>query len=228
MLSRAAQKPWGQAASPATRSPPTRQGGPPGRDRARSKGPGVQARALSRTLPAARCREAGGAHSPLPTSGTRLRELPLLRVRASELPPAQPRPSQRSRARLQPADGRKGQGAPRVPGSDGRPQRHGRGAASPALALAAEQHGALRLVVRDPDAWRRSPRIGRAAVRVGSKQNPPPGSPPRGGAEVGGGLPGARTGPLTSAVALPTRGRPSALPAAGPLPPPGAAARPEA
>lgn len=109
-----------------------------------------------------------------------------------------------------------------------RPQRHGRGAASPALALAAEQHGALRLVVRDPDAWRRSPRIGRAAVRVGSKQNPPPGSLPRGGAEVGGGLPGARTGPLTSAVAFPTRGRPSALPAAGPLPPPGAAARPEA
>lgn len=119
LLSRAAQKPWGQVGSPATRSPTMRQGGPPGRDRTRSKGPGVQARALSRTLPAARCREAGGAHSPLPTSGTRLRELPLLRVRASELPPAQSRPSRRSRALLQPADCRKGQGAPRVPGSDG-------------------------------------------------------------------------------------------------------------
>ncbi|XP_052586490.1 translation initiation factor IF-2-like [Peromyscus californicus insignis] len=181
-------------------------------------------------LTAARCRGAGGPHSPRPTPGTRLRELPLLRqsrvgserasTRAAAAFGTPQRASEACRAgrvKARPACQAATAAQPSSAPDAVRPPRHGPGAASPALALAAEQHGARRLVLRGRDARRRSPRIGRTAVRVGSKQNPPPsqGSPPRGGAEVGGGLPGARTGPLTSALALSARGRPEAVPTPG-------------
>lgn len=194
------------------------------------KAPGMQARALSRTLPQLSA-EGLAVHTALgPLPGRRWfasrRSSGRARSGRSELTPAQPRSSRASeacsagRVKARPACQAATAAQPSAPDAV-RPQRHGRGAASPALALAAEQHGERRLALGWRDARRRSLRIGQAAVRVGSKQNPPPGSPPGPEAEVGGGLAGACSGPLTSKAALSARGSPGTLPAAGPLPPRG-------
>lgn len=176
------------------------------------KAPGLQARALSRTLPqlVAERPEVHTALGPLRGGDASSQAaVPQGRARSdpSELTPAQPRSSRASeacsagRVKARPACQAATAAQPSAPDAV-RPQRHGRGAASPALALAAEQHGTGRLALGWRDARRRSPPIGRAAVRVGSKQNPPPGSPPGQEAEVGGGLAGACSGPLTSKTAL--------------------------
>lgn len=108
------------------RRPGQDRGGPAGGGHARSKGP---RRAGPRPFPdltAAQCRGAGGPHSPWPTPGeTLLHEPPLLRpsqVRSERAPGR----AAAVFARVGSLQCRKGQGAPRVPGSDGRTAQRAR------------------------------------------------------------------------------------------------------
>lgn len=97
-----------------------------GQGHARSKGPWHAGPRPFPDLTAALCRGAGGPHSPRPTPGeTLVREPPLLRQSQVRSERAHARAAAVF-ARVGSLQCRKGQGAPRVPGSDGRTAQRAR------------------------------------------------------------------------------------------------------
>lgn len=124
----------------------------------------------------------GGGPVPMDSHSERGLPSPDPGGRGPGTPPcARPRVCQRERVRARPACREAVAAAGEIASGFVRPHPPIHCPASPARALAAEQHGERRLARGMNDVRRRSHGLAGPAVRARSKQTPPPGFPKRGG-----------------------------------------------